>query len=800
MDILTVRKIMKNIAQMDDDAFKIEIESLVDDFIESITYLNTLPYNDFIDIYYELFEIALAGELRFTKLFLCVYNKIYTKSPPIRYFENSHDNEITDLSGEGLQLYKDFISTNNSQLRFASFDLSKFPNISKNAYREIIELIKYSLNKETSFLTDVDYVSTMGMLSIARVGAIKYDELCEIYAYFLSYIELITQIGDPQRARDSLEELIIASKYDSIYYCGIIAKLALSVKQRRNFESLFILIFAFLEINKIKIVHKHFFYIFKLSTAQLFRNIHLYKFAYNTFKDIFSTFELDDYTSQQVWNSYFSCKLSEKDETVIQEVENYLHANIENLLKCARNSNRPWIALLCAIRDIFNYDSQTLSMFLTIFDRTMSPEERTQFYDLIGFGGNLRQSLILNINNIYKSRRSDDIAAHLKSIEPIVNRAIKSGLNTNDPDMLLMATFAQSLSFPMQKSETGNGELITIMASEDKKEYTFIEDFCKKFYGFARNNNVLLLNSFENSVFCVAYINCDKVIYKNICSLSSIDSWVLNNLGNLGFTESRKRNGMIEGFEVFWKEDSEKIQNSLPQFILDKINIQNKCLIFPDIHVLKFPANFIRDSSGYISSKYPVTIILPSLFHRKEYVHSNTPCVNLYYPKDHDLTVIRGIEIIKEEIGSYFNNKLQNKNEVNNPNIAIFIGHGQREGDKFKGVSFGNDGLLLPFEFARVCLSEIVVLFVCHAGFSSNMLFNIDSFSIAKELISRGARHVIAPAWPLNIILIGPWIKTFIHQIEDGKSISESYFLANTKLKELFKIESAWAAMHHYQG
>ena len=159
-----------------------------------------------------------------------------------------------------------------------------------------------------------------------------------------------------------------------------------------------------------------------------------------------------------------------------------------------------------------------------------------------------------------------------------------------------------------------------------------------------------------------------------------------------------------------------------------------------------------------------------------------------------------GIEIIKNEIGSYLNNKNQSNNELDNSKIAIFIGHGYREGDKFKGVSFGNDKLLLPFEFARVCLSEIIVLFVCHAGFSSNMIFSIDSFSLAKELIYRGARHVIAPAWPLNIKLTGPWIKTFIHQIEDGKTISDSCFLANAKLKELFKVESAWAAMHHYQG
>lgn len=799
MDIATARKIIKNITQIENEKFEKNIEKLTDTFMECITFLNTLPYNDFKYIYNELFKTISVEEIRFTKLFLSTYCKIIKQKSTIRCFDDFIDNTKIKSTEELSLLYNNIIATNNYPLRFANFDLSKFPEISENAYQEIMAEIENSITHEKNSLSNADYVKTMGMLSIARVGGIKYGKLYKVYAHFISYLELITKAGEFQQARDALEELVIASEHDSLYYCGLIAKLVLAVNQQRNFEALFILLFARLEVQKVDMVYDYLFYILNLSTAQLFRNLQFYKQAKDIFKSILSTYKLDDYNLQLIWHSYFSCKVSEKDNTVIQEIENYLNMNTEKLLKSAENSSRPWINLLCAIKDIFNYNSQTITYFLELFNRTINSDERRQFYDSIGFGENLKQSLILNLNNIYKSAYSEDIAAHLKSIEPIVNRAIEFGLKNDDYDILLMATIARSIPFSIQDSIRVNDELIVTIASENKKECTFIEDFCDKFKNIAKKNNILLFNSFNNSVFCVAYIDDKITIHKNICSVDSINSWVSKNLSKLGFVESREKNGQIEGFEMFSQEESKKIQDSLPQFILNKITIQNECLIFSDVSTLKFPINLIRDNSGYISEKYPINFILPSFFHREEYSHSNTPCINLFGPKEPDLTVTRGIEIIQEEIELYLRES-QRESKTNDPKITIFIGHGYKDDNKFKGIYCNDDNILLPFEFPRNCLNEIIILFICHAGFSSNMLFYNDSLSIAKELIFCGARHVIAPAWPLNIKLTGPWIKTFINQIKAGKSVRKSCFLANMELKKLFKIESAWSVMHHYEG
>lgn len=808
MDISAVHLTIKNIAQMEEKDFKIKADNLISNFIECIEYMNSLSYDEFRDLYYEIFNIISSSEQRFTCIFICSYIKIDNAAKNIKYFENNIDQEPTGHIEDGTKLYKEVASHHNGQLRFANFNTATFPDITKRAYLDILEMVNASIKNRNPYRESADLVTNLALLSIARVGGIKFDELCVVYAQFLSYIELLAEVGEHQAARDALEELFLASKHDHIYYCGLIAKFALAIKQNRNFEALFILILAYAEIKKVGTVHKHFLYTFKISIAQLLRNLQFYDLAKNIFKEILAVLELEDYNSQQAWNSLFACRVSEKDNTVIQEVENYLHTNIEKILAFANNSSRPWIALLCAIKEIFNYDSVSLTKFLEIFDRTMSPEDRTSFYDLIGFGNDIKKSLTININNIYKSRRSNDISAQMKSIEPIIRKAKKAGLENNNADLLLISTFAQTIHLATQTLDTNDGT-ITIKASDEKSEHTPAEIFCDKFYAVSKNIDILLINSYENIIFCATFTENKANVHKNICSVESLNLWVSNNLGQLGFEESRKKNGRIEGFELYWQEESERIQKALPEFILKSASIQGECLILSDVETLKFPVNLIRDESGYISQKHPVSIVLPSLFHRDRYLHSTTPSINLYAPapKNRDLTVDMGLSALENELTSYLSkeatrasNDLQNSDDSSNPNIAIFIGHGSREGDRFKGISFGDDGLLLPFEFARLCLSEIVILFVCHAGFSSNMVFNIDSFSIAKELISRGARHVIAPAWPLNVKLTCPWIKTFISQIESGKTVSESCFLANAELREKFKIESAWAAMHHYQG
>lgn len=798
MNAITIRNNIKKIASLNEDDHLSNIESNVQTYISCVEHMAGMRYDEFNNLYNELLEIVSTNEIRFITIFVYAHIKLQNKYHTIVCFEKkeSYENsyEATDAT---LAYYEQFTTKNKYVLRFFINDIAMAPDISESVYKDFLATINYFLHKETAELTDADHVTMLTMLSIARIGALKYGNLEDVYGHFFSYIELITVKGDPQRARDSLEELLIASEHDSLYYCGMFSKFVLAVKQERHFEALFVLNISLPLTSNAQPIHKHFLYIFKLSTAQLFRNIQFHSIATNEFKQILDEMHLNDYQSQQVWNSYFSSRVSEKDNTVIQDAENYLFQNIENILQHSTHSNRPWIALLCAMSDIFNYKSQAMSHFLDIFDRTMDEHSRKSFYNLIGFGDDIKQSLRDNINCIFKSRRANDIAAQLKSISPIVKKALASGINSLDAELLLMATIAQSIPFPVQEVDHVDG-LITITASEDTGEHDFLGNLCEKFFLFSKHNHVILTNYHDGYLFYITFRDTDIKIHQTACTTNSIESWISNHLPSLAFEETRKKNGFVEGYELYWEEESNKIQNSLPPVTVNTPP-HDEYFILSSITTLKFPANLIRSYFGYISSACAISILLPSFFQRDPFTSDTNPRVKLYRSKEQDITLEMAIDTITTSIHNYLSSDGEELAE-SSPNIVFFVGHGTREGDRFKGVSLGDEGILLPFEFARICNSEIIVLFVCHSGFSSNMLFGIDSFSLAKELIDRGARHVIAPSWPLNIKLTGPWAKAFLDRITDGYSVSKSCYFANMELKNIFKIESAWAAMHHYQG
>jgi len=67
---------------------------------------------------------------------------------------------------------------------------------------------------------------------------------------------------------------------------------------------------------------------------------------------------------------------------------------------------------------------------------------------------------------------------------------------------------------------------------------------------------------------------------------------------------------------------------------------------------------------------------------------------------------------------------------------------------------------------------------------------------LAKTLLLAGYETVIAPAWSLNVTIPGPWTEVFLHQLKTGQNIVSAASEANQRIKQIYPVESAWAAMH----
>lgn len=794
MNHADIIEIMRELALLQDTD---EAQSRHKEMISIIESMGVMEYDEFIVLYNELLDIIDTNEIIFTALFLRSFIHFYNEKKTKCFSREPIESAYCDSC---MAYYEAFCTNREGQLRFFIKDQSSVPEMSNEQYIGFISMVEYRISEQDIPMNDADFVATLATLSICRIGALKYDYLEEVYAHFLSYLELLSARGDNQRARDSLEGLVMASEYDSIKYVGFISKFILAEKQKRNFESLFLLLFAWNSVAKEYLVHEKFFYFLNISTAQLFRNISAIDLSKNAYEYILNNFELDDYSEQQVTHSYLFCILQDNDESVIEKIHNYLNRNLSDILSYGSKSSLPWIALLKGAAQKFPKNKTILACYLEKLYGVLPPDAKNDLLNTLGLGDDVESSLYMNLNNIYKSRRSNDIAAHLKSISPLVNSAIRHAISSSNAKLLLASTVAKTMNSPYVSSRGFKNGVIQTVASDNASTEDFIGKIIGNIEKFSKQTTVASINSLDGSVFATIHGSNGMELSRNICKLPAIDTWVSDKLGELGFNESRKHKGRVEGFELFWEEDSRLIQCELPPFYVSSLAGCPESVFLVSSEVAKFPINLIRTHSDYVSSQMPVSLVMPSFFleEGRRTIYS-TDDVNLYYPRHLDPTVEMAIDVIDRNVSDYLTSKTCDISPKQGK-ISFFVGHGKRVGNKFSGVSFEDDGLLLPFEFARNLVGDIIVLFVCHAGFSANKIFSVDSYSLAKELLEKGAKHVIAPAWPLNIKLTGPWAKTFLDSLSGGETVSRSCFAANMKLKELFMVESAWAAMHHYQG
>ena len=74
---------------------------------------------------------------------------------------------------------------------------------------------------------------------------------------------------------------------------------------------------------------------------------------------------------------------------------------------------------------------------------------------------------------------------------------------------------------------------------------------------------------------------------------------------------------------------------------------------------------------------------------------------------------------------------------------------------------------------------DVVVLFVCSAGRADRHPTANTSLGLAKRILDRGSRAVIASPWPLDSQIVGRWFEAFIAAWDAGESLIEAVFKAN---------------------
>lgn len=760
--------------------------------------LAKLPYKDFARNYHELCNIVDNNQSLFIKIFIYI---MVTYSPIASDCDTIESVRVYNWPPKLLpNQHKefDYFLANCKELRFSNNYSDICSNTTQDDFQNIMDIIHGNLYRSSFVFGSDEVLVLVSMLSYARTASFRYGRIEEVYSLFCSISEKISFAGNPQLARDGMEELVFASYLDGIRYCGFISRLALYVSQRNIMESLVYACISLASIENLTI-YKYYRNMLLLSIAKILRDSQATDLAIALFKHISEDEKFTAYDKQHALNSYFWCLLEHENENVITEIQKYLYMHLESILNHGEFVCKSWYSLLYSTIKIFPNTEKELNNFLIVFKRALSKETIALLEKTLGMG-QIKNSLYYHLNTIHTSRNYTDITSHLKIATPVVNEALAESISRNDVELFIAAHYGKSLPFVIAKS----------YSAMDKRDITwgglfdyenFIDNYIEKVINFANESKALLLVCNIGEEVYSLFLNKNiEYFSKHECTMSDIHYWVSSVMPNTYFDEYKGDGFKREHYSAFWREESDAFMLKLPNLKLDGFDNYTELFIMPSAELLSYPATLYQSKTGLLSKTHPVSTVFPiSIFGKEPNKTWKNAAVDISVYDENNLAVQMALDSILSDLGAEIDHKSIEK-LPDNTDISVYIGHGLRSDDKFLSLFAGENKFIFGHELARFCHSKIAIFFVCHAGFSNQKAFSVDAYSLANTLIRSGVEHVIAPAWPFYVRLAGPWLKNFLSAINTGKDINKSVFDANCALREIFKSESAWACMNHYQG
>lgn len=126
------------------------------------------------------------------------------------------------------------------------------------------------------------------------------------------------------------------------------------------------------------------------------------------------------------------------------------------------------------------------------------------------------------------------------------------------------------------------------------------------------------------------------------------------------------------------------------------------------------------------------------------------------------------------------------KDAMTSSDIAILGAHGKVQPDSQGFLAIGDEkNMRISVDRVATALrdSTVAVLFVCSAGRFDSFFWSEAGSGLTRALLDRGCRAVIAPAWPLDILVPAPWLSAFLDAWERGKTVMEANRAANTSVR-----------------
>lgn len=617
-----------------------------------------------------------------------------------------------------------------------------------------------------------------------------------------------------QAARDVAEEVIIASFNDTVPELGFLNAFHCYSRQKNiNAAILYANMTLFVILTSEKPLLNKLAQEIIWESIRYFRNVKIAPYAVKLYKSIPREVSFSDYERRAIDNAYFSSLIEIQDQTLPNQILNYLHKEREGIIKAGSKEAFSWLLILHNIKRLYpdtDFSETNLGFYLNTFDSMVPKEISKKFISIIhGNSKDLKDYLKLSLLRLNETRNINDLAHDNDKALTIANRLIGSSFANGDDEAILLAMMIKS-DFSLIFQSKGSDKLRPFILQKNDLDHfkTIHGDYVKipEKLSNSKSELIIWLAVTEGKVFQLSLANGDF----HFSSLKSFNWDVFHNLklsnyfSNLTFIDEIKDYfGIREVTQEEYHTQSKEIQKSLHFSRLLNTEEATSILIVKDMDLAMFPHNLMLDEHGnFIHFQKPITNILSTewfLACKDDSIISNNFSKSIWIPtKDGDLTLNKLYDSLKPELIKHEFN-IHETIDLSTPistELNVICSHGAQD-IASQQVIFSGERYLENLE-KIVGPGKILIFFVCHSGSYNNEYFRNNITSIVKTYISLGYKAVVAPFWSLHVEIPKIWLGYFMNSLNEGLTISNALFKANESLCKKYPTPTAWACMHLY--
>lgn len=697
----------------------------------------------------------------------------------------------------------------NRQMRLLTYEAPKIPEkLHGSILTKLTNLIEYynstPIKKEELQSNLTTIVNSIGLhKKLTKINDVLYGT----YILIEAFLERLSIDGYTQNARDLAEEIIYCAFADDHPEYGHLCRFNLLTLQHNPLDAVISGCLILESINSFKLISEDFKLSLLISFFKFFRNFKLFEYAENIYKIIKSIPNLNEYEIQKNDLSYLNLLLYKDAKEALLVTNEYSKKNINKIINFDKMSAIPWLYLICNLKGLFSESYSNFQGLIALENKICEILDSNTIAEIYGRilpnQENTKKILIDEFDKLHQTRNVSDHIHEVQRLQLTALRLLENSIETNDIEGIILAhramsdgsiAFELSKGFPYEQLICHDQKSFNKSMGKSTNYFKNISESLAKlsmyrhiWIGFVNQNLYYLLHDNGNFI--------DHGIIANIKKHNIFD-WLNNNLVNFGFNDSPLIENIFTTREDIWLQESQNIRKAIPKIFIPFSN--KHTIVFCDTDIACFPHNLLIEPSD---SKITQAICNPlSLDNYLNYenIKINISEISVWAPtEESDTAILLAHGRLMQHLAS--ENTIVSESffpEFNiQTDLKVFICHGSRsKSGGFTGL-YSSDSK----NYASSSIlgkGKVAVLFICHGGHINSDYYARSFQTLSKDLLLQGYEAVIAPSWSLNVVIPGPWMEEFLKKMKSGNTIIEACLGANNKIKELYPVESAWAAMH----